>query len=357
MRKISAFTLSLTFTGCFLGAGYVSGQELYQFFGAFGIFGYIGLFVAVALLAVLNMIIIHIVSTTNNAQIDKTVVGSDNKLLLFSVGALENIIFFGTYVVMAAGAGALAENLTGINNSHIIGSLVFCLIISFLAVKGIKGLVKIFSAVVPVLVVLTVAIGIFTIATNAQNGFLIEKSSDFNILIPNWIAGAVTFSTYNLFCSIGVLCPVGLQTKSKSSALLGTLLGCVFLVIVALSVLLSFAVIPEASLEELPMLAISESISPVLMYVYACLLFLAMSGASLACLIPTVTYLSNYSKTAELHGAALTFIISGIAFLLSCFGFADLVGTLFSSFGYISILGVIGLVLHCFKLRKYKKDL
>ena len=357
MKKISAFTLGLTFTGCFLGAGYVSGQELYQFFGAFGLPGYVGLFAAVAILAVLNMIIIHIVSTTKKANIDKTVVGCNNKVLLLAVGALENIIFFGTYVVMAAGAGALAEKLTGINNSHIIGSFVFCLIISFLAVKGIKGLVKIFSAVVPILVILTVAIGIYTIATNAQNGFFIEKSTDFNILIPNWIAGAVTFSTYNLFCSIGVLCPVGLQTKSKSSALLGTLLGCVLLVIVALSVLLSFAVIPEAAFEELPMLAISESISPVLMYVYAGLLFLSMTGASLACLIPTVTYLANYSKTAELHAAGATFIISGIAFLLSCFGFADLIGTLFSSFGYVSILGVIGLVLHCFKLRKRNKHL
>ena len=202
---------------------------------------------------------------------------------------------------------------------------------------------------------MTVGIGLFAIVTNSENGFVIQKSSDFNILIPNWIAGAVTFSTYNLFCSIGVLCPVGLQIKSKRSAFSGTVLGCVFLLIVALSVLLCFAVLPQTANEQLPMLAVSESISPVLMYIYAGLLFISMTGASLASLIPNVTYITGYVKKAKHRSYAVTFILSGIAFILSCFGFADLIGTLFSSFGYISLLGVAGLLIHYFKIIKHKK--
>lgn len=48
-RKIGALRLGLTFAGCFLGAGYVSGQELWQYFGAFGTHGLLGLVLAVAL--------------------------------------------------------------------------------------------------------------------------------------------------------------------------------------------------------------------------------------------------------------------------------------------------------------------
>lgn len=50
MKKIGSFNLGLAFAGCFLGAGYVSGQELWQFFGSFGAKGVAGLLVAVALL-------------------------------------------------------------------------------------------------------------------------------------------------------------------------------------------------------------------------------------------------------------------------------------------------------------------
>ena len=37
MKTISPLRLGLTFAGSFLGAGYVSGQEIWQFFGRFGI--------------------------------------------------------------------------------------------------------------------------------------------------------------------------------------------------------------------------------------------------------------------------------------------------------------------------------
>ena len=48
MKKINSLSLCLTFAGCFLGAGYVSGQELWQFFGAYGIGGIAGFIVAIA---------------------------------------------------------------------------------------------------------------------------------------------------------------------------------------------------------------------------------------------------------------------------------------------------------------------
>ena len=124
MKKISASAMCFTFTGCFLGAGYVSGQELYQFFGAFGAAGIVGLFIAVALLGVFNVMLVRIVKSTGDTRIDRAVVGSENKTLLFLVGTAEMFIFFGTYVVMAAGAGALTEMLTGFNGAHIAGSFV-----------------------------------------------------------------------------------------------------------------------------------------------------------------------------------------------------------------------------------------
>jgi len=36
MKQLSAAQLALSYTGVFLGAGFVSGQELWQFFSCFG---------------------------------------------------------------------------------------------------------------------------------------------------------------------------------------------------------------------------------------------------------------------------------------------------------------------------------
>ena len=352
MKNISVSALAFTFIGSFLGAGYISGQELFQFFGAFGFLGVLGLFIAIAILSVFNLMIISIVKKNNNAQIDKTVVGSENKQLLFSVGVLESAIFFGTFVVMAAGFGALVKKLTGNDFSYYAGSFIFCLVIAFLAIKGISGLVKIFSFAVPVLVAITVFVGICAVIRFGGNSFDFSVSTKYNPLIPNWVAGAVTFASYNLFCAVGVLCPVGLRVKNKKTAVLGTVLGGFFLILVAAAVLISLAVMPSAKSEDLPMMAVAYSISPALSYVYAFLMFLAMTGASLASIIPIVSYLADNSRTCEKHGAITIFATSVLAFLLSCAGFADLVGTLFSSFGYVSLIGLFGLVRHYLKLKK-----
>ena len=49
MKEIKMWSLAFTYVGCFLGAGFISGQELWQFFGNFGNWGYVG-FVLAALL-------------------------------------------------------------------------------------------------------------------------------------------------------------------------------------------------------------------------------------------------------------------------------------------------------------------
>ena len=42
MKQLSAMQLALSYTGVFLGAGFVSGQELWQFFSCFGPIGLLG---------------------------------------------------------------------------------------------------------------------------------------------------------------------------------------------------------------------------------------------------------------------------------------------------------------------------
>ena len=54
-KKWNAGSIGLTFAGSFLGAGYVSGQELWQFFGSFGGGGRLGVLAAMALLAVFGL--------------------------------------------------------------------------------------------------------------------------------------------------------------------------------------------------------------------------------------------------------------------------------------------------------------
>ena len=344
MKKLGSLPIGLSFAGCFLGVGCMSGAEVFQFFGTFGIPGFVGVFFAVTGLALLNLAIAYIVGKTGDAGIDRVVVGAPRKMLLSLTGGLEILIFFGTYVVTAAGAGALLEMLTG---AHLWGSFLFCFLISLIAIRGITGLVRLFSAVVPALVLMAFAVSMATVFRHPVFDF--TPSETVHPFLPNAFCGALTFSSYNIFCSIGVLCPIGLQAKSRKAVVWGTVLGGAALAVQMVCVLLALA-------ESLPMLAVARALSPVLAVVYAVLLFFSMAGASLACLIPTVTYFADRSRFLCRHSALLTFALSFAAFLFSCFGFADLVGTVFSSFGYVALAAVFGIVFHAVRLWRKTKN-
>ena len=49
MKRTSVFQLAIAFVGVILGAGFVSGQELWQFFACFGKAGFLGFLLSTAL--------------------------------------------------------------------------------------------------------------------------------------------------------------------------------------------------------------------------------------------------------------------------------------------------------------------
>ena len=61
MKQLKPWQLAFTFIGCFLGAGFVSGQELWQFFGSFGSSGLLGALLASALLCFAGSVIRNII--------------------------------------------------------------------------------------------------------------------------------------------------------------------------------------------------------------------------------------------------------------------------------------------------------
>ena len=106
-RKENALRLGFTFAGCYLGAVYVSGQELWQFFGCFGWQGIAGLLLAVALSFFFGVLLLRLVQRTGCDQTDALVIRRPIPLLRDAVGLLQLFFLFGILVIMAAGVGAL----------------------------------------------------------------------------------------------------------------------------------------------------------------------------------------------------------------------------------------------------------
>jgi len=346
MKKINSLKLCFTFAGCFLGAGYVSGQELWQFFSSFGKPGYIGLFLAVALQVVFGIVLISLARKTEVYEMDKIIIPWEKPWLRTIFAVLQEILLFGIFVIMAAGTGALFANV--FNFPVWVGSLVLSVCAAFSAIKGIKAMVNVFSAFVPVLVAVTLGISIFSLM---QNGFPEINSSHSveNPLLSGWLISAFTFVSYNIFGSIGILTPLGKEVKKKSTIFVGVALGGIMLTVIALGILLSMANVQGSEQSELPMLFVAEKISPVLGYVYAFLLFGGMLGTSVSSVVALDTFVEMKHEKLRQKRVSVVVIMCASGFLLSLAGFSDLIGFIYPVFGYLGFAALLLILINYLK--------
>lgn len=354
MKKLTPIKLALTFAGCFLGAGYVSGQELWQFFGVFGKGGFFGVVLAAALLFGMAALLLRLAQDTGIDQVDRLVVGWDIKALRWLMAGLELVFLFGVGTIMSAGVGALLRQLFAV--PAWIGCAVFALIVSVMAMAGLRGIVSAFSFTVPVLAAASVAFGAVSLCQNGVSALPAATHAGGNPMMPVWFVGAVTFACYNVFGSFAILTPFARFIPDKKTTFLGTALGALVLLLIALSVLAALCAAPEALSAQLPMLALASAIHPALGYGYGALLLLAMFGTALSSAVTFVDFVCAKSEKLAVRRPALLGVYGALMFAGSLAGFGGLIGTVYPVFGYASSVFVVLLILHGLRFRKQRKN-
>lgn len=336
------------FAGCFLGAGFVSGQELWQFFGHFGIPGIAGLVISIVILMLLGIMIMGIARTAGTSRMDEIVYFGAGKVFEYAVGVFQVVFLFGIVTVTVAGAGELAEMLTGVK--PYIASAVMTLIIIAIAITGEEGIAHVFSVCVPLIVLSTVVIAVIS---QFEFGNVTEKvQTPDNVLLPNWIIASFTYAAYNIFSSVGVIAPFGKETLNRKLAVKGIIFGGAVLLTVSAGILTALSKYQPALTEGLPMLALSMALSPVFGYIYGLMLLCGFLGSSTSSLVAIDHYLSEKYSFFKKRKKLFAVIIGIFAYALSLFGFGNLIGTVYPIFGYVSVVLIIVMTVNYVRLKK-----
>ena len=349
--KESALRLGFTFAGCYLGAGYVSGQELWQFFGCFGRQGIEGLLLAVALSFFFGVLLLRLVQRTGCDQTDALIVHRPSAFLRGAVGLLQLFFLFGIFVIMAAGVGALFAQIFGV--SALWGSAVFCLIASLLSLLGPAGMMNVFSVVVPLLVICSVAVSVLTLHRTGWQ-FALQPDPTAQPLLRHWAVSACSFVAFNLFSSIGILAPVGRELQAPSTIWKGMALGCLMLFSIALGLFLTMQASPAAAKTPLPMLAVAEALGAGWNAIYALLLFGAMFGTALSCAVALRHYCIGRFPGTAAHPGRFVLLLAALSWGGSLFGFGKLIGTVYPICGVLGALALLGLLHHRLTLPSQK---
>lgn len=350
MNQFKSVKLGLTSAGIFLGAGYVSGQELWKFFAAFGAVGILGRVLSLAIQLIFTFIILWLGRHAEDNSLDRILVPEEKPLIHAVISVIQMAFLFGVTVIMCAGAGALVNQLIGIPMA--IGGIVFCTIACIFAFNGIEGLSKICSVLVPCMIAVSMIISIWAISGKGISAVGAMENLNTSPLIPNWWISLLTYVSYNMLAAIGVLPPLGVKAASDRDLKQGNFISVVLLMIISLCIIVAMGVRPDSTSAELPMLALATELSPVIGWIYAILLITGMMGTTVSFWISAAGFITAKKPTWEPRRRLVIVIIALVAFAFSLLGFGDLVSTVYPIFGYLGFVFMALLVRHYFIVKK-----
>ena len=351
MKRVSSLQLAISFVGLFLGAGFVSGQELWQFFACFGSAGLFGFLISVSLALLIDYALLRLSQTTGCTAIGQLILPNSDGWGRRLIDVMQCLLLLGIVVIMIAGASALLHDLTGL--SAPVCGLLFLLVLFPAALFELRGIVTAFSVLVPITGVTAVVLGIgILFRENFQLAPAVGSSS---LLTPTWWVSGVTYASYNLFGTIAILVPFASPIPDTKTIRRGLGLGALILMLLTFSILASLIAVPESGLAELPTAALAAQLHPVLGMGYNLLMGMGMFSSALATIIALLTQLGLICPVIQRRRRSFLVLFCLAGYLLSLLGFGNLVGLIYPLFGYLSVPFLFLLVRNWWKSKKTQK--
>lgn len=336
-----ALAIAGAYAGTVIGAGFASGQEILQFFTAFGRAGLLGVAVAFILFAVSGIRMLEL-GRRFNARSHRTVVR-------FAGGrwagpALDGVLtafLLGTAVAMASGAGAVGVEQLGW--PRWLGSGLLTAVTAATVMAGLHGVVRSIGFVAPALIASVLVMSAYALATGSGLGPSLAWEGDPRLgAVPFWFVAAPLYVAYNAVLAVPVLTPLGPAASSPAALRWGGLLGGLGLALGAAAIHLAIAGhMPEAARWDIPMLHTARGFPSWVPAVYTVLLLAEVYTTAVATLFGFASRLGErggrwFAGAVAAGGAVM--LIGGQ------FQFAAVVGTLYPVMGVAGGALLLGLL-------------
>lgn len=333
--------IALAYISVVIGGGFASGQEVLQFFTGYGLIGVVGTLVSGVLFAFLGMQIARMSSQMHADSHKEVLYSLFGKRLGLVVDVVLSFFLYGVGVVMLAGAGSIFAQQYELP-TLLGGAMMTVLVIATLCLN-VRRIIDLISVVMPFLLAMVLIITTYSIFSyNASIETLDAVARENNETVSsNWLVGALLYASFNIAVGFPMLAVIGGLTKDPKAAGLGGVIGGIGLgaLILLLNIGL-FANINQLQGVEMPTLALSGRISPVLSVVMSvalvCMIYSTAVGMFFA-------FSARFAKPESSRFKLFSAVTVCIGLALSLGGFSKLVGTVYPLLGYVGFALILAI--------------
>lgn len=332
----------ISFAGAFIafliGSGFATGQEIMQYFTAYGYMGIVG----VAAVFVLFMYV----------GISFITVGYDNKfpkpndIYTYYCGRAVgkffdyfSIIFiYMSFIVMIGGAGATLNQQYGM--PVYVGGIGLAIIASATVVFGLNKIVDVIGKIGPVIAVMAILLGLSAIILNPSGlGKAPEVIPDLNLMkaSSNWLFAAGSYVGFCMLWLAAFMSSMGATAENKKTASLGAVFGAAgFSAAVILIALGLMANVEQVAGSMVPSLILAGNIHPTVAIIFS----LTVAAGIYTTAVPLLwTVSSRFFDEKSKNFKVVTIILAVIGTIVGLMvPFDRLVNIIYVINGYVGII-------------------
>ncbi|KAF1083747.1 hypothetical protein SPSYN_03096 [Sporotomaculum syntrophicum] len=324
------------FIAFLIGAGFATGQEILQFFSSYGYVSY-----GIIILNLIGFLILgQILLATGNEHQDNTFEHFTyycGKKLGTVYSWLIPVTLFLIISVMISASGSTISEYFGVNRH--LGSALMAFIVVGAYLVGFEKLVKIVSAIGPVIIIFALFVGAVTVVRDFGNFTDIAQYKDtleLSKASPNWILSAMLYLSLCFLTASTFYTALGKSATDKNEARLGATLGAVVFIL-ALAIMSTAIMLnaKETSNLAIPTLYLACKISYVLGGMFSVILVL---GIFSACSTMMWTVCSRFYAENVWKNRMFAIAIGIAAFIIGQFSFSKLINVFYPFIGYAGLI-------------------
>ena len=330
-----AVKIALAYVGIVIGAGFASGQEVLQYFAAFGWRGIAGASLAAIVIAVTTMIIFqfgsYLLAYEHNQVLEELRFPWLTRILDLSV----IITLFSIGFVMFAGAGANLQQQWGAHPW--IGAFLMLTLVLVTGMLDVDKVSTVIGAATPFITLLllvtfgAVLLGPWPSLTELEAGSQLIATT-----LPNALVSSINYAGLVLICALSMSVVIsGNHLNTRATGRGGLIGGVAFGLMLVLSALSLYREAPLVAGDAMPLMTLLNALHPVVGQVMAAIIYLMIFNTAVSLFYA----LGKRLTTRAPHRFRLVYVlVCLLGFTLSFVGFQTLVGWVYPFLGYAGVL-------------------
>lgn len=331
--------LVMGYLGAVIGAGFASGQEIVQFFVAYGASGAKGVVLATVLFGLCGGFLLykaHDQKAANYQDMLKNLLG--HRLGMAVDFLLALFLFLGISTMLSASGAVFYEHLYLPKN---MGIFLAYILIVILLVTGKKGLILSYNILVPIKIVLLLIISgyaAFFVDEKQPEVFALAFSSEGSW---SWLISSILYVSYNFALAMVVLTEYQSVTNRRNGILGAAWGGLILGGLVTINYFSLCKFFPDVMHYQVPMLYVAGQISLSAKHLYTMVLWLGIITTAIA---NAYGFAQRFSKFTGLSYKICLVLSITLALPLSLQSFSSLVARIYPIFGILGVTIIAALL-------------